>query len=62
MIRANSDRIAGAYRRLGHPVVLISALRREGLPEFLLVLVQLLSRFNQPSQERQSVAENAPLV
>ena len=56
------DRIAAAYRRLGYPVLLISGLQRQGLSELLLVLVQLISRFNQTSQEQQPVTENAPLV
>jgi GTP-binding protein len=37
------DALAAAYRQLGHPVVAISALRREGLPQLLRLLVNLLS-------------------
>jgi GTPase len=55
------ERIATAYRRLGYPVLLISALQRQGLSELLLVLVQLIFRCNQTPQE-QPVADEPPLV
>ncbi len=34
--------VADAYRQLGHPVLLVSALRREGLEDLLATLVRLL--------------------
>jgi GTPase len=54
--------IAAAYRQLGYPVLLISALQRQGLSELLLVLFQLISRFNQEVQERQPITEKSPLI
>jgi GTPase len=44
---------AAAYRQLGHPVVCISALRREGLEELLQRIISLLSQtsLEQPEGE-----------
>jgi GTP-binding protein len=44
---------AAAYRQLGHPVVCISALRREGLAEFLQLILAILSQrpLDQPAGE-----------
>jgi GTPase len=42
------DALVAACRQLNHPVVAISAIRREGLQDLLRLLVQMLSR---PSEE-----------
>jgi len=46
--------IADAYRQLGHPVVLISALSRQGLRDLVLLLTQLLSRHTEEGMEDES--------
>ncbi|MGV8074791.1 MAG: GTPase ObgE [Syntrophobacteraceae bacterium] len=48
------DEIADAYRQLGHPVVLISALSRQGLRDLVLLLTQLLSRHTEEGMEDES--------
>jgi GTP-binding protein len=42
------ESIAEKYRETGHPVVLLSALRRRGTDDLLQLLVQILSTSNEP--------------
>ncbi len=52
------ESIAAAYRGLGHPVVRISALRREGLEELLQQIIQMLF---QPEQDQPGLRQTGSL-
>ncbi|MFZ2444812.1 MAG: GTPase ObgE [Syntrophobacteraceae bacterium] len=46
-----ADKIAESYRQLGHPVLLVSAVQREGLRELVRLLTARLAEMNRPSPE-----------